>query len=132
MAYPKYPETTREEWWRFVDENWSSLQNIILSYYPNQSDFPKDGWPLPERELQNPQRACNVVIKQIRKEKPIWSNKGRSKKYIDTLKENQDPELATILNSTWFGMPESASSRRVDGFYIFCDLCSESYCLDER
>lgn len=124
--------TSKRKWWAKVNEFWSVLERIILRYCPNQSDFPEDGWPLPEYTLQHPQRACNAVIKELRKEKPIWPNKGKFKEYINRLKENEDTVLAGIFSDTWFGLPESAGTRRLPGFFIFCDLCSEASVLYEN
>lgn len=124
--------TSKERWWAEVGKAWSELENIILQYYPNQSDFPEDGWPLPVGSLQHPQRACNAVIKKLRKERPIWSSKGNFKKFINSLKENKDVELSKILNASWFGLPESAATRSLPGFSTFCDLCSESNVLYEK
>lgn len=126
--YPK----SKDEWWQFVDTYWKQLISIVMKYYPNQSDFPKNGWPLPYPKLENTQRACNAVIKQLRKEKPIWQDKGDFSEYINNLKENKDTKLAQIFDSTWFGMPETSSIREVSGFFIFCDLCSEAHVLHEK
>jgi len=125
--YPK----SKNEWWEFVDTYWNQLESIVLRFYPNQEDFPKEGWPLPERNLREPQRACNVVVNKLRKEKPIWQDKGSFKEYINTLKKTRNVELNNIFQSSWFGMPESQSSRLIPGFYIFCDLCSEANILYE-
>jgi len=122
--YPK----SKDEWWQFVDKYWDDLQNIILNYYPNQSDFPEDGWPLSDK-LQKPQQACNAVIKKLRKENPIWQDRGSFKDYVNNLKETRDVKLDNIFQASWFGMPESGSSRSVPGFYVFCDLCSEASVL---
>lgn len=124
--------TSKEDWWSKVGLSWDKLEKIILRYYPNQSDFPEEGWPLPYPKLENPQRACNVVIKKLREEKPIWSEKGSFKNYVNKLKENRDVKLAEILNDTWFGLPETPSIRNLPGFFVFCDLCSEACVLFEE
>ena len=127
MSYPE----TKDEWWQSVDTNWKRLKTIVMNYYPNQQDFPKDGWPLPYPKCEAPQRACNTVIKSLRKEQPIWQYKGSLDKYITALKENRDSKLASIFESSWFGIPESPSSRCIPGFFVFCDLCSERYVLND-
>jgi len=136
MTYSNYPKT-KEEWWEFVNENWENILKIVLDYYPAQSDFPKDGWYLSsevssEDFLTAPQKACNGVIKDIQEKEPIWQNKESFKNYVIKLKEDRDVELSNIFSSTWFGMPECESIRRVPGFNVFCDLCSESYVLEEE
>lgn len=129
MSYPK----TKDEWWKFVDDNWNNLKNIILSYYPNQDDFPEKGWPIRnDGHLAAPQQACNAIIKKLRKERPIWNCKGNFEEYLNSLKKSRNVELDRIFQSSWFGMPESPRVRTLPGFYIFCDLCSESYVLYEK
>ena len=128
--YPK----TKEEWWKLVDTWWKHLESIVLNYYPNQSDFPEDGLPVnfaSKTQACDAQLACNHVIKELRKENPVWDNKTLFKKYINNLKETRNSKLASIFNSAWFGIPENTSSRRISGFYVFCDLCSEAYVLDD-
>ncbi len=121
---------TKEDWWNIVNIYWKSLESLILNYYPNQENFPKDGYELPEKGLRHPQAACNVVIKKLRKENNILT-KGNLKEFINRLKKNQDTKLDNIFQSTWFGMPECASIREKKGFFVFCDLCSESHVLYE-
>lgn len=126
MDYPK----TKDEWWQSINNNWENLKNLILNYYPNQKDFPKEGWPLnTDGKLASPQVACNVVIKSLRKEKPVWHDKGSFEQYLDELKKDQNPELDKILQASWFGMPESSDVRSLPCFFEFCDLCSESHVL---
>lgn len=126
MSYLK----SKEEWWNLVETNWERLEKIVMSYYPNLSTFPKDGWPLSDQSLQAPQQACNNVIKKIRKEKPVWETLGSFNEYLLNLKRNKDAELAGIFEDTWFGIPEVSGSRNIPGLFVFCDLCSESYLLE--
>lgn len=131
MSYP----ATRDEWWESVDNNWQDIESIIMAYYPNQSDFPMDGYEEMgkiNRPLQAPQLACNAVIKELRKEAPIWQDKSNFKSYINVLKENKDADLTRILSATWFGMPETGGVRMLPGFHVFCDLCSEEYLVYEN
>ena len=131
MSYP----TIKNEWWNFLANNWKNIESIIMAYYPNQSDFPMDGYEemgKVNRPLQAPQLACNTIIKELRKETPIWQDKNNFKSHINALKENRDADLARILSATWFGMPESGVVRKLPGFHSFCDLCSEEYLVYER
>ena len=127
--YPK----NKEEWWGNVEKHWEDLKYIVLSYYPNQKNFPKKGWPLRgDGLLASPQSACNAVIKELRAKDPIWLDEGCFEDYLKQLKETKDVELDKIFQSSWFGMPESPSVREVPGFFVFCDLCSESSVLYEQ
>jgi len=131
MSYPK----SKQEWWKFVDDNWDDLKEIVLSYYPNQKQFPAEGWNPTNRSenlCYSPQAACNKVISELRKEKPIWNNTDLFIKYIEGLRKDRNKKLWEIFNDAWFGMPESPWVRSIPGFYIFCDLCSEGYLLIEK
>ena len=57
--------------------------------------------------------------------------KSDLEKHIENLKGRQDSQISKIINDAWFGMPESSFIRSTPGFFVFCDLCSESYLLDE-
>ena len=126
--YPK----TKDEWWDFVEKYWEQLESIVMNYYPNQSTFPKDGWPLTDQSLHAPQQACNTIIKSLRKEKPIWETLGSFNEYLLNLKRAKDIKLAEIFEESWFGIPETSGSRNIPGLFVFCDLCSESYVLYEE
>ena len=121
MSYPK----TKDEWWKSVYDNWIDIEEIILNFYPNQSNFPKEGWEV----TNTPQAVCNQIIQELRDKYPIWKSKDFFKAYINHLKETKDIKLDPILQSSWFGMPESPSVRKLSGFFEFCDLCSENYLL---
>lgn len=121
--YPK----TKDEWWKFVDDNWDDLERIVLTYYPNQQDFPEEGWPV----NNTPQAICNQIIQELRDKKPIWKSKDFFKSYINHLRKTRDNNLDGIFQDSWFGMPEDPGVREISGFHVFCDLCSESYVLYE-
>jgi hypothetical protein len=119
-----YP-TTKEEWWQSLEDNWDKILPMILDYYPNQDDFPEKGWPV---EIAA-QAACNDIIKELREKHPIWKSKDFLKAHVTHLKDTRDSALDSILQSTWFGMPENPRVRELPGFFKFCDLCSEAHVL---
>lgn len=124
---PSYP-TTKDEWWESIEKNWDAIERIILDFYPNQEEFPEDGWPA----NNTPQGACNQIIQELRDKHPIWKSKDFFKAYINHLKDTKDTTLNNVLQMSWFGMPESGWVRETEGFFQFCDLCSESHVLFEK
>lgn len=125
-----YPKTA-EEWWELLDRNWKDIKEIVLRFYPCQEKFPETGHirNLPDAPMA--QVACNVIIKKMRIKKPIWKNIAEFSEYLETLKTQRDKSLSEIIESSWFGIPETHESRYLPGFYAFCDLCSEAYVLYE-
>ncbi len=123
MSYPK----TKDEWWQSLEDNWDKVLRIILDFYPNQDDFPAKGWPVRIAA----QAACNNVIKELREKHPMWKSKDFLKAHVTYLRDTKDPALESILQSSWFGMPENPWVREVPGFFQFCNLCSESYLILE-
>lgn len=121
-----YPRTAKE-WWQSLEDNWDKVLQIIMNYYPNQEGLPSKGWPV-EMAAGS---ACNQICQALRKEKPMWTNKDFLQAYVTRLKDTRDPTINDILQSSWFGMPESPWIRETPGFFQFCDLCSESYLILE-
>ena len=120
-GYPK----TKDEWWQSLVDNWDAILRIIMDFYPNQDDFPAKGWPV---EIAAGS-ACNQICQALRKENPMWTSKEFLEAYVTRLKDTKDIAINDILQSSWFGMPESPWVREVPGFFQFCDLCSESYLI---
>lgn len=122
MNYPK----TKAEWWEFVDEHQDDLINCVRQFHPNShTDYH------PSREFMitasNAEAACERVRQAITKNN-VGDPVLLAKMYI----LDRDPQLALILNETWFGAPESTDVFHVPGFGVLCDLCSESYVLHEE
>lgn len=97
-TYPK----SKEEWWDLVNVNWKQLEWIVMEFYPNQSTFPENGWPLTDQSLHAPQQACNTIIKKLRKEEPIWKTLGSFNAYLLSLKSTRNKELGLIFERAWF------------------------------
>jgi len=63
--------------------------------------------------------ACESIRREIQAEYT-----GSPLDRFDLAAERMDTrELTSLLNDAWFGMPESASVRKVPGFHALCDLC---------
>lgn len=104
-----YP-TTKEEWWKLVDENWSDIKCILMKYAPV-------GKYITISEENN-----DVVLKNS--DKPLMVN-------IVKMKLERNPKLASIFQLTWASAPNNRHIHDNVGWSIFCDLCSEDYLLYE-
>jgi hypothetical protein len=99
-----YP-ANKQEWWATVDEYWAELFEIINRYAPSHIDFP-DEFPA---GLPIDTGVC-----------------------VTKLKQEQNSELANILERTWGSAPDEGSIHLNPAWDVLCDLCSESYVLFEE
>ena len=125
--YPK----TKDEWWEQLNENWGDVLKMIMSYYPLKKTY-RGPNSSDHGILSAPQAACNTIINDIQHKEPIWDSDEAFSLHVEALREAKDSKLDSIMQKTWFGIPESGSSRELPGFHVFCDLCSESYLLYEQ
>jgi hypothetical protein len=110
---------TEQDWWSAVKINKKILLNLILKYHPYYLN--------PHNHhitAQLAEEACQVIRDEIVKE----TEKDPECQFNEYL-ETQNGKLASLLENTWFGMPESYESRCEEGFGVLCDLCSESWVL---
>lgn len=119
MSYPK----TKEEWWKFVEENVNTLQNLIARYHPYYKNLHLGH----KISAETAERVCKQVRKQIAEE-TVEDPQVSFRKFV----EARDEKLVNLLNEVWFGMPESMSYREAPGFGLLCDLCSEAWVLNDE
>lgn len=112
IDYPK----TADEWWLIIEANKDDLLNLILGFHPYYNNSNE------EFEITAP--AAEKMSKEIRER--IKENTPNDPEVLfNTYLKYKDPQMSTLLNDTWFGMPESKGIRRLPGFMVLCDLCSE-------
>lgn len=107
-----YPET-KDNWWKLVDENWENLKSLINMFHPANKFTPK----------------MTITANRVEKVRQSLIKKITSIPDYEKLKNDRDPGLANVLESTYWGIPESTDCWNYPGFGILCDLCSESYVL---
>lgn len=52
--------------------------------------------------------------------------------HADTYRLNKDSKISSLFNDAWFNAPDNRSIHYIPGWHILCDLCSESYLLEEE
>ncbi len=117
MSYPK----TYEEYWQQVEENASLLQDWIASFHPF--------YARPNLHYKITAEVAEKVCQGVRDE--IAQREQEDPQVLFTRYRNErNPEIVSLFNQTWFGIPESSDVRYEPGFGMFCDLCSEGYLAD--
>ena len=104
MAYPEYPET-KDEWWQFVEENWTELLSILHKFLPvyNRERISREG---------KVEEINHTMVEEIK-----------------VLKNNKDSHLARYFSAAWMAAPDRPGIRNIPGWFVMCDLCSEEYVL---
>ena len=123
MAYDGEAPTTKEEYWELVDNNWEDLSSIISVYHPSYNK--KHKMPITAAFAEN---FREQVEEEIKSQDVNLSALERA----ELAKKDRHENIVAILNETWWGIPESTSCWSIKGFGLLCDLCSESYCLEEQ
>jgi len=113
---------TKSDWWNEVESNKEDLLSLVANYHPYYRN--RYSYPITAKAAE---AACELFRKDIQEQTtipPCYS----FEEYIKT----KNVSMVDLLNDTWFGMPESMDVRDNPGFGILCDLCSESWVLEEN
>jgi hypothetical protein len=51
---------------------------------------------------------------------------------LDKWAKERNSEIASVFNNAWFNAPDSGRIHLIPAWHIFCDLCSESYLLNDN
>jgi hypothetical protein len=115
-----YP-ATKEEWWDVLLIKHDALRNLVANFHPS---FAR--WSNPMKiSAHGAEAACDMIREKIEHETKLDPLQAFDK----AVKEKDGKTLLSLLNATWFGLPESMETHQLDGFGALCNLCSESYCL---
>ena len=104
--------TTKENWWKLVEDNWGKLLELIHAFWVNDTKL----------EITAPaaEEARKFVLGTMPKDFDY-----------ELLKAQRDVRLGDFFESLYWTIPESTECWRYEGFPILADLCSESYCFYE-
>ena len=114
---------TPADWWAAFDANRDDLRRLVGNFHPVHAN---EDWV---DEFPISAGAAEEMCKQVRKEitSPLLPQLE-----FDEAALNRNPDvIVKLLNQTWFGVPESYESRSLPGFFVLCDLCSESWVFEE-
>ncbi len=113
----KYAEEGSKAWWGFVIKHKDTLINIVKSYHPSYGrNYSKN------ITASSTEAARQDFVAEIEREGPVDFEKA--------IKDKDVEEVLSILNQTWFGVPESTDCWDIPGFRELCTIC-ECGVLDE-
>jgi hypothetical protein len=102
-------EWTKEQWLAYARANQAKLERLIHNYHPY---YRKAKDPSITITAPNAEAACEAVRTIIQREvkaDPV-------EEFRESLRVGDALMIRVILNSVWFGVPESTSSWQIDGF----------------
>lgn len=88
-----------------------------MSYsYPTTKE---EYWSIVDQYWENIFDILNMFLS---KEKAVEANNMRL---------NKDTNIVRLFNSAWSNAPDDCSIHSIPSWHVLCDLCSESYVLDD-
>lgn len=111
---------TTEVWWTIVRSNRTQLCELVTNYHPWTVHRPFPVGPVTAHQAEI---ACGVIRGLIAgAEQEMNSPAFRLNQAIDS---HNAAEIISLLESTWFGVPESKSAWSIPGFSLACDLMDD-------
>jgi hypothetical protein len=104
MNYKGNWPKNKKQWWKLVDEFWPQLLGLMNRWLGMTDNEDIDG---------------NITECQRSEE-------------IAKMKQERNPRLASYFQGTWMNAPDIAGLDEIPGWALLCDLCSESYVLEEE
>lgn len=109
----------KEKWLSLVQHNRDKLLSLIESYHP-ASNPRRVGLPI---TAPNAELACENVRQSI-------ANRERNRpsptvRFSTAIDKGDVGEVMSLLNGAWFGVPESTSCWRLEGFKEAVDLLED-------
>jgi len=111
---------TKAEWLAKVEEKQELLKSLIANYHPRLPHKPRHEL---EITAPNAEMARQTVVKEM-----LLSGECQGdpvKRFEVALATEDIGELMSILNRTWFGVPESTSCWNISGFSEAVDLMDD-------
>lgn len=103
-------------WLDAVNENKEDLRQLVRNYHPASSTGRRENLSI---TAPGAEAACVAVRELIAKESPDVSP---VELFDEALKAGNIPKIYGLLNSAWFGVPESTSCWSIPGFRVAVDL----------
>ena len=113
---------TPEDWWNELHENLEDLTSLVSSYHPGPTYSPSSSLEITAPAAELVRQECLVGLE----ESDLVGN------FTKAVESKDHKALLRILNSTWFGVPESTGAWSLRGFGVLCDLCSEGWVFYEQ
>src|SRR5262245_785670 len=111
------------DWWILFQARRADLRSLVENFHPSHrneelaAEFPVSA-PVAETIRENFQPRDDLPHLPVLE----FDEAGRTFDHVS---------LISLLNATWFAIPESSEAHTLPGFRDLCDLCSESWVFDE-
>ncbi len=110
---------TKQEWLEKVNINKDKLISLLGNYYPSA------GCQGHRHNLDITAPGAEAACEQIRKNIAIKESEDPIKRFTVALAIGDIGEINSLLNSAWFGVPESTSCWQINGFKEAVDLMED-------
>ncbi len=117
----EYPKT-KDEWWALVERFEEELRSLVKCWHPASHGGYKKRMPITAQKAEALSLHYREEIKEDCSGEPVDG--------FNAYLRDKDERMVTLLNQTWFGIPESMDCWELVGFGLLCDLCSESGVLE--
>jgi hypothetical protein len=110
-------------WWHELETHKDEMIRLIEKFHPakNVIKVVKEDEPNYIITAKKAEELCESIRQDIQAEykgHPVID-------FLSAFNSRDGETIHSILNQTWFGMPESIQIRYEPGFNTLCDLCSE-------
>lgn len=114
----------KNDWLNKLKQNKELLHNFIRSYHPTYLRPNKEGSIMDDSiTAPNAEVACELIRGIIRTD---WQDMPNPTDVFDLAIQTEDTGmLENLLNSAWFGVPESTACWQIPGFKEVVDLLED-------
>jgi hypothetical protein len=112
---------TKQEWLTQVKKDAPKLRSLIEQFHPATPDGPRKG--IGPITAPGAESACKNVRTAIAEKEVNLPTPAR--RFDAALLAEDADEINSLLNSAWFGVPESTSCWQIDGFKEAVDLMDD-------
>lgn len=114
---------TEQEWMDQVHRHSEVLRSLVRNYHPASANYSSGGLPI---TAPGPELACQVVRQEIAKE----TTEPPTETFMKAEAAGDWQTINSLLDSAWFGVPESTECWRIPGFSEAVDLMED--CPEEE
>jgi len=112
--------STSVEWFEKVRQHEDVLERLVADYHP-AAMMPRPSTPLLPITAPSAERARQEVANLVKGE----SNVSPRDRFRSALRHEDVESMYTVLNQTWFGVPESTGCWDLEGFSELVELLED-------
>lgn len=112
-------QDTKEQWLQRVRDNKDELTGFIAQYHPASHKFQPQDMPITAHASEG---ACQLVRQYIAADP---SEAAPIQRFTAAVEAGDVNAIYSLLDSAWFGVPESTSCWSIPGFSLAVDLMDD-------